>query len=105
KATAVEAPKPAEPVAPASALTTIECTTSKALSDGSIHTIRFTLRGEALDSEVVIDPPLPTLSSLLKSSLEWKEGKLVLAGAERTEVTLFENSDLTRGYVKASGEY
>ena len=97
---AVEPVKQAEPVDPT---TKIECTTSKALSDGSIHTIKFALRGEALESAIEIEPESSVLAPLAKATLERNEGKLVLTTAERIELTLFENSDLTRGYVKAPG--
>lgn len=100
---AVEPVKQAEPVDPT---TTIACTTSKALSDGSTHTITFSLRGEALEPAIEIEPASSVLAPLAKATLERNEGKLVLTTAERIELTLFENSELTRGYVKApGGEY
>jgi hypothetical protein len=100
RAPAVEPAKPVDPVEPT---IDFECKTAKALSDGSVSTIRFVLRGEALDGAVEIEPQTSVLAPLAKASLERKEGKLVLATTERAELTLFENSDLTRGYVKASG--
>ena len=100
---AVEADKPVDPVDPA---TRIECKTSRPLSDGSIHTIRFALRDDALVPAIEIEPQSSVLSPLAKATLERTEGKVVLTTAERIELTLFENSDLTRGFVKApGGEY
>lgn len=100
---AVEPVKPAEPAFPT---TKIECTTSNTLSDGSIHTIKFALRGEALEPAIEIEPASSVLAPLAKATLERSEGKISLTTAERIELTLFENSDLTRGYVKApGGEY
>jgi hypothetical protein len=100
----VEAQKPAEPVDPG---TSFECKTSRPLSDGSLHTIRFALQGDALDSAIGIEvePQASVLAPLTKATLERKEGKLVLTTTERAELTLFENSDLTRGYVKVGTEY
>lgn len=98
--------EPIEQAGPALPTTSFECKTSKALSDGSIHTIRFALRGEALEPAIEIEPQSSVLAPLAKATLERSEGKLVLATAERTELTLFENSDFTRGFVKApGGEY
>lgn len=97
---AVEAMVPADPVDPT---TSFECKTSEPLSDGSIHTVRFALRGDALEPAIEIEPQASVLAPLAKATLERNEGKLVLTTAERTELTLFENSDLTRGYVKATG--
>lgn len=105
EATPVEAPSPVDPVAPSVKTTTFECKTSEALSDGSTHTIRFVLRGDALEPEIAIEPPLTALDALTKATLERKNGKLVLVAADKTELGLFENSDLTRGYVKADGDY
>lgn len=99
----VEPVKQAEPALPT---TSFECKTSKALSDGSIHTIRFALRGEALEPTIEIEPQPSVLTPLASATLERSEGKLVLTTTERTELTLFENSGLTRGYVKAPrGDY
>lgn len=98
----VEPVKPADPVDPT---TSFECKTSAALSDGSISTIRFSLRGDALEPHIEIEPQSSVLVPLAKASLERKGGKLVLSATERAELTLFENSDFTRGYVKASDEY
>jgi len=97
---AVEAARPVEPVDPT---TKIECTTAKALSDGATHTIKFALRGDALEPTIAIEPESSVLAPLAKATLERNEGKLVLTTAERIELTLFENSDLTRGYVRAPG--
>jgi hypothetical protein len=103
RAPAVEAVKQAEPVDPT---TKFECTTSKPLSDGSIHTIRFALRGDELEPTIAIEPPSSILAPLSKATLARNDGKLVLTTTERAELTLFENSDLTRGFVKAhGGEY
>jgi hypothetical protein len=101
---AVEPARPVEPVDPG---TSFECKTSGPLSDGSIATIRFALHGEALDPaiEIEIEPQASVLAPLAKATLERAEGKLVLTTTERAELTLFENSDLTRGYVKVASEY
>lgn len=100
---AVEPAKPADPIDPTTAF---ECKTSKPLSDGSIHTIRFALRGDALEPAIEIEPSSSVLAPLAKATLERSGGRLVLTTNERTELTLFENSDLSRGYVKApGGEY
>ena len=100
---AVEPVQQAEPAFPT---TRIECTTSKALSDGSVHTIKFALRGDALEPVIEIEPESSVLAPLAKATLERNDGKVVLTTAERIELTLFENSELTRGYVKApDGDY
>jgi len=105
----ISAAPPVEPSTPSAApvdpTTKIECKTSEALSDGAVHTITFTLRGDALDSEITIEPPSPILAPLAKATLEKKNGKLLLVTTERAELTLFENSDLTRGYVKAADDF
>lgn len=98
----VQPAEPATPVAPIT-LTKFECKTSKPLADGAIHLIRFSLRGEALEPLVEIEPQPSVLEPLVKASLERSAGKLTLATDERTELVLFENSDFTRGYVKADG--
>lgn len=103
RAPAVEAANPADPVDPS---TSFECKTSQPLSDGSIHTIRFALRGETLEPSIEVEPEASVLAPLAKATLERDDGKLVLTTTERAELTLFENSDLTRGYVKGpGGEY
>ena len=105
RAPAVEAVKPGDPIEPVDPTTSFECKTSDPLSDGSIHTIRFALRGEALEPRIEIEPQSSVLLPLANASLERKEGRLLLVTPERAELTLFENSDLTRGFVKVDGEY
>ena len=103
RAPAVEPAKPVDPVDPA---TRIECKTSRPLSDGSIHTVRFALRDDALVPTIEVEPQSSVLAPLVRATLERSEGKMVLTTSERIELTLFENSDLTRGFVKApGGEY
>lgn len=103
----VEPVKPADPVDPT---TSFECKTSAPLSDGSIHTVRFALRGDALEPAIEIEPQSSVLAPLAKATLERNEERLVLATTEssaprepRAELTLFENSGFTRGFVKAAG--
>lgn len=88
----------------------LECKTSAPLSDGSIHTVRFALRGDALEPAIEIEPQSSVLAPLAKATLERNEERLVLATTEssaprepRAELTLFENSGFTRGFVKAAG--
>ena len=95
--------EPADPVAPVDPTTKITCTTARPLSDGATHTIKFALRGEALEPAIEIEPKSSVLAPLEKATLERNEGKLVLKTDEHIELALFENSDLTRGYVKAPG--
>jgi hypothetical protein len=61
------------------------------------------LRGEALEPTIAIEPPSSILAPLAKATLERNDGKLVLTTAERIELTLFENANLGRGFVKAPG--
>jgi hypothetical protein len=95
--------EPVEQSAPVDPTKSFECTTTKPLSDGSIHTIKFALRGETLEPTIAIEPASSVLAPLAKATLERSEGKLSLTTTERIELTLFENSDLTRGYVRAPG--
>lgn len=99
----------AEPVVPG---TRFECSTTKAFYDGRVHTMRFLLRdgelapplGDAPAIEVTPEgSELARLNDELTS--EHTGGRLVVRGEGKTELSLFDNSELTRGYVKADGKY
>lgn len=100
----------AEPVTPG---TRFECTTSRALADGSIHSIAFLLRDgelvEPLDESPAFEVK-PETSELARldedTETEHEGGKLVFRGDDgATELALFDNSGLTRGYVRGKESY
>lgn len=106
---AVAPSDPAQPVVPG---TRFECKTTRPFYDGVVHTVRFLVRdGEIV--EPVGDAPAfevtPEGSALARLdedfTTEHTGGKLVVRGGGKTELGLFDNSDLTKGYVKAGAEY
>lgn len=106
---AVAPSDPAQPVVPG---TRLECKTTRPFYDGVVHTLRFLVREGELVEPVGDAPAIevtPESSELarLNDNLtsEHTGGRLVVRGEGKTELSLFDNSDLTKGWVKADGKY
>ena len=105
-APAVEGSEPATPVERPSDEIRFVCQTSQPFYDGEVHVIRFALRGETIAEAILVAPENSLLAPLDEGRLVVvANGKLTIRGAGRTELSLFDNSNRTRGYVKADGHY
>ena len=88
------------PVTPTTT-TTFVCKTGSPFYDGAVHSVTFSLRGDELASRVTAEPPTSMLGELDSASqIAHTDGKFVLDGANGdAELVLYDNSDMTKGYV------
>jgi hypothetical protein len=99
----------AKPVTPGIHLA---CKTTKAFYDGQVHTLRLLVRdGELVEplGDVPAIEVTPESSELARLNddltSEHAGGRLLVRGDGKTELALFDDSGLTKGYVKADGDY
>ena len=103
---AVEGSEPAAPVEPEGDEVRFVCKTSQPFYDGAIHVVRFALRDEAVEDAILVTPEDSVLGHLDEGKVVVvANGKLTIRGAGGAELALFENSDRTKGYVKAGSHY
>jgi len=103
----VTATTPDDPTPVAPATTTFTCKTGSPFYDGAIHSVTFSLRGDELASHVTAAPATSMLGELDDASETTHDGgRFVLGGANGdAELVLFDNSDMTRGYVSVNGKH
>lgn len=101
-----DSPKPVIPG------TRFDCETTKPFGGGVVHRLRFLVRDGALvipigdAAAIEVTPATSELAQLDEDpTSKHTGGRLVIRGAGKTELALFDNSELTRGYVKADGKY
>jgi hypothetical protein len=96
---------PSDDPKPVSPITSYECKTGRPFYDGAVHTVTFSLRGDELASHVAATPASSILVALDDAThLTHDGGRLVIDGDD-AELVLYDNSDLTKGYVVAQNNH
>jgi hypothetical protein len=103
---AVEPDEPVAPVETDGSQTRFVCQTAQPFYDREIHEIRFALHDDELEGAIAVSPEGSLLARLDEGTvIVTVNGKLTIRGADRTELSLFDNSDRTKGFVRAGGHY